>query len=469
MGTYLDFYQLKSAPFQLTPDPAWRFLSASHQAALDAMTAGIVARQGLVVITGAPGVGKTTLVHTYLARVAPPQLTTIVLWRARLSFRELLALIARRFAVPVVTDDPGAMLTQIQQRLKHESEHGRQVALIIDEAQDLPLETLAELPLLATLTSSREPPLQIVLSGEPALLLHLRRRALRHVAPRIGSRATLEPLTEAESLAYIRQRVARVALRGGAIFTPGALTALVRHAHGVPRDLNRLCTTVLQTGYRAQQQPVTADLVQQILAASRGSPPRRRRRLGLAAAGLVLGAGLLGVALFSAGLQASRSHPATRAHSWMEARRPTSAPRLGAPRPQQPDVASQARTEPPPGGAVGYDPSEGHVRLGPGEALERQRLETPPVTIPPPPPAVPVPSPTLAPPATPPPPATLMGTALKSCDELKAEIQAKLDAKSLTGYALTIMASGDTQGHQIVGSCEGSTKKIALNRARNAP
>jgi len=59
-----------------------------------------------------------------------------------------------------------------------------------------------------------------------------------------------------------------------------------------------------------------------------------------------------------------------------------------------------------------------------------------------------------------------MGIALKSCDELKAEIQAKLDAKGLTGYSLTIMAREDVKGHQIVGSCEGSTKKIALNRSR---
>jgi hypothetical protein len=59
--------------------------------------------------------------------------------------------------------------------------------------------------------------------------------------------------------------------------------------------------------------------------------------------------------------------------------------------------------------------------------------------------------------------------ALKSCDELKAEIQAKLDAKSLTGYALTILAGGDAPGHHIVGNCEGNTKKIALTRSRNAP
>src|SRR5439155_15052039 len=92
VGMYLDFYQLKRAPFQLTPDPAFFFVSASHHAALDALAAGIATRQGLVTLTGVKGVGKTTLVHAYLARVAPPQLTTIVIWQAHLSFLEVLAL-----------------------------------------------------------------------------------------------------------------------------------------------------------------------------------------------------------------------------------------------------------------------------------------------------------------------------------------------------------------------------------------
>src|SRR4030095_7815885 len=96
---YLDFYRLKSAPFPLTPDPALLFLSASHRAALEAMAAGIEARQGFVAITGARGVGKTTLVHSYLGGVAPQQLTPIVLWQARLSFLELLALAARPFCL----------------------------------------------------------------------------------------------------------------------------------------------------------------------------------------------------------------------------------------------------------------------------------------------------------------------------------------------------------------------------------
>jgi len=70
---------------------------------------------------------------------------------------------------------------------------------------------------------------------------------------------------------------------------------------------------------------------------------------------------------------------------------------------------------------------------------------------------------------TPTPSAPTSGSALKSCDELKAEIRAKLDAKSLTGYALTIMTSGDLQGLHVVGSCEGNSKKIVLNRSPHAP
>jgi hypothetical protein len=70
--------------------------------------------------------------------------------------------------------------------------------------------------------------------------------------------------------------------------------------------------------------------------------------------------------------------------------------------------------------------------------------------------------------ALPPPSAPPLGSALKSCEALQAEIHAKLAAKGLTGYVLTITTSGDVPGPEIVGSCEGNTRKIVLYRARNA-
>ncbi len=63
---YLDFYLLKKAPFHITPDPAFLFLSPSHKAALGALVYGIEERQGFVALLGEVGLGKTTILRSYL-------------------------------------------------------------------------------------------------------------------------------------------------------------------------------------------------------------------------------------------------------------------------------------------------------------------------------------------------------------------------------------------------------------------
>jgi general secretion pathway protein A len=374
---YRDFYGLKSAPFQITPDPTFFFVSASHKAALDVMTAGIATRQGVVAITGVSGVGKTTLVRTYLARVAPPQLTTIVLWQAHCSFLEILTLMARRFAVPVTTDAPETLRTQMQQRLRQECRQGHNVALIIDEAQHLPRETIERVLELTDLTPSGAHPLQLVLVGQPALQQHLRTWARSRVGPRRLLHATIRPLTPAERVAYIRQRVARVAGPGGPIFTPEALTTLVRHSGGVPRDVNLLCANVLEAGFQAQQQPITADLVQQVRATCPGAQPFPLGWRALAAtAGLVLMAGLLWAAPFHTGPHVPRHSPAAPPRPQSEALLPMSAPPLVSLSLPPPQPAPQAREDASLGRTVGPDPGERHVYFGQVES--RQRLESPP-------------------------------------------------------------------------------------------
>jgi general secretion pathway protein A len=232
---------------------------------------------------------------------------------------------------------------------------------------------------LTDLTPAGEHPLQLVLVGQPELRQHLLTRARQRVGQRRLLHATIRPLTPAESMAYIRQRVAKVALPGGPIFTPEALTALVRHTGGVPREVNLVCANVLQAGFWAQQQPITADLVQQVKATCMGSKPFLLRRWGLAAvAGVVLAAGLLWVAPFRTRPQALRSSPAVRAHATSEAPRPASAPPVVSLSLPPLDPAPQAQGAAPTDSAVGHDPGEGDVRRAPVESHERQRLEPPP-------------------------------------------------------------------------------------------
>ena len=290
----LTFYSLSQAPFHITPDPQFFFLSPSHQAALGAIAYGIASRQDLVAIFGEAGVGKTTLLRTYLAHVNPQELKTIFVFNEHLAFDDLLKLIFRHLGLSVTTDDPLMLVRQLQQALSEEARQGRYVALIIDEAQAMPVETLEQLRLLSTLEDATGSPLQIVLVGQPELHHKLQEATLKPLDQHIGVRLTLLPLTSQESLAYIHHRLAKVTKEDTPIFTEMALRRIIRHAKGIPRVLNILCTNALIAGVAAQQKPITAALVKSVIDDVRGSRRIPMWQLGVASsAALTLLAGLL--------------------------------------------------------------------------------------------------------------------------------------------------------------------------------
>jgi hypothetical protein len=295
----------------------------------------------------------------------------------------------------VTPDAPEALQTQIQQRLRQEYHHGRTVALIIDDAQDLPRATLEQVVALIPRTPTGEPLLQLVLVGQRPLLHRLaqvrprgERRRLRH--------AVIRPLTAAERGAYIRQRVARVALPGGPIFTPAALTTLVCHASGVPREVNLLCANVLQAGFQAQQQPITPALVRQVVAASTGAPPVPLGRRLAAVGGLVLVVGLLWGTSVHMG-SPTPPHSPVAPLPQREAP-PASTPPMGALNLPSPEPVPQVQSVSSSDRAVGHDPEEGDVRLAPGASPAPPHLESPPVL--PLPRALPTPSTRPRPPST---------------------------------------------------------------------
>ncbi len=466
------FYDLQGDPFSNTSPPAWLFASRGHQAALQALIEGLKARQPFVMLLGEAGVGKTFLLHAALAHRDLQHLKTVQVLYPTLSLHNLFAMICRDFGLEEVPDDAAKMAQALQRALLTEHERGRQVVLVIDEADAIPLEVLATLLRLSHFRAfTGAPLLPMVLAGLPGLWRQFRTPPLRPFKPPRVTRVMLAPLTYGESLAYIRHRLQHAGADAGAdtVFASGAVRAVAQRAGGNPRVMNVLCTHMLISGFLARQRPISARIAQDVMTAygAKRSHPRWWRGVTAAASLLVVGAmvGLFPSASQRVAERGSRGllqrtrnlltvsgvetaqQPAARVPS-------PSVPSRVVPRQQQLDPAPQARAESTPGSPVGQDPGEGYIRLVPLESLESQRLETPPATLPPH--------------VTPPPPAAPIGRALKSCDALKAEIQAKLDAKRITGYALTIMASGDLKGQQIVGSCEGNTKKIAYNRSRNA-
>ncbi len=261
---YLNYYQFKKEPFQITPDPEFLFLSPSHKEAMASIIYGIEGKKGFVAIVGGVGVGKTTILRSYLEKVNRDQLKIIYIFNANVSFSSLLKTIYQDLGIVPATDDVFLMVNQLHEVLIDEYKRGFNVVLIIDEAQNMPIETLENLRMLSNLETAKEKLVQIVLIGQPEFDEMLNRYELRQLKQRIAIRTVISPLTSEESLRYIEHRLSKVAMKNEPTFTKGALKEIVTRSRGIPRVINILCDNALITGYGYQKKPVTAKIVREI-------------------------------------------------------------------------------------------------------------------------------------------------------------------------------------------------------------
>ena len=262
---YQKFYHLKKEPFHTTPDPEFLFLSPSHKQALGSIIYGVKNRKGFVVITGEVGVGKTTILRSYLERADKPKVKIIYIFNANITFQNLLRTIYKELGLTIKKDDIVEMLNDLYQILMEEYKQGNTVLLIVDEAQNMPIGTLENLRMLSNLETSKDKLLQIVLIGQVEFEEILNLYKLRQLKQRIVMRSTILPFSEQESMAYIKHRLAKAASNGSPVFTRGALKRIVKEADGIPRNLNILCDNALITGFGYKRKPVNAKIVNEVI------------------------------------------------------------------------------------------------------------------------------------------------------------------------------------------------------------
>ena len=282
---YLDFYHFKKAPFHITPDPEFLFLSPSHKAALGALVYGIEERQGFVALIGEVGLGKTTILRSYLERVDQSQLKTIYIFNSNVSFSDLLKTLCREFDIEVLTEEVADTVNRLHQVLIEEYKQGRNVVLIVDEAQHMPIETLEHLRMLSNLETSTQKLIQIVLVGQPEFDDKLDNHALRQLKQRLVIRGTISPLTDEESRDYITYRLAKVVMVDEPIFTKGALREIIKHAKGTPRVINVLCTNALIQGFGYRKRRISTKIIKEVIADYTGKKPQRLWRPWIVLAG----------------------------------------------------------------------------------------------------------------------------------------------------------------------------------------
>lgn len=248
---YLPFYGLNAAPFAITPDPRFVFLSERHRDALAHLLYGIGqgGSGGFVQLTGEVGTGKTTLCRLLLEQL-PENARVALILNPRLSPVELLEAIGEELHLDLdgARGSLKALVDRLNRFLLSAYAQGLRVVLIIDEAQNLSFEALEQVRLLTNLETATQKLLQIILLGQPELRDMLAREDLRQLAQRITARFHLTPLSESETEAYLRHRLA-VAGCARFPFTRLAVRRIHHHAQGVPRLINVIADRALMAGY----------------------------------------------------------------------------------------------------------------------------------------------------------------------------------------------------------------------------
>lgn len=261
---YLNFYSLNKEPFQITPDPAFLFMSPGHREALASIIYGVEKKKGFVLIIGAVGVGKTTILRAYLEKAEKEKLRAIYLFNSNISYNNLLKYILRELGLVPQSDGAFEMVNQIHEALIEEYRQGRIVLLLIDEAQNMPVDTLENLRMLSNLETATEKLIQIVFSAQPEFEKTLNLEELRQLKQRIAVKTVICPLSADESLTYIQHRLRTAAEKELEIFTRGALNEIIRTARGIPRVINVLCDNCLITAFGYGKKKVGAGIVREI-------------------------------------------------------------------------------------------------------------------------------------------------------------------------------------------------------------
>ncbi len=256
---YEDFYGFKEKPFALTPDPEYLYMSRQHESALTMLEYGLTLDGGITVVTGEVGSGKTTLIRRAL-QVLDPQFTVGIISNTHRNIGELLKWVLFAFDLQYQSKDKAELYHIFIDFIIKQYAANRRTLLIIDEAQNMDVETLEELRMLTNVNTDKDQILQLLLVGQPELGEKLKLPELRQFRQRISAGFHLLPLEFRDTCAYIRHRIA-VAGGDETIFDDMACGAVHYQTKGVPRLINSLCDAALVYGYAEDRRNIDIDTI----------------------------------------------------------------------------------------------------------------------------------------------------------------------------------------------------------------
>ncbi len=254
---YQSFYGFREMPFNITPDPRFLYLSPTHQEALQHLKYGVSERKGFIVLVGEVGCGKTTICRRFLNELDPARFDTALILNPRVTETQMLKAILTELGETKLGRSQNDLVAQMNRVLLDRISKGRDIVLIIDEAQNLKFEVLEQIRLLSNLETDKQKLLQIVLMGQPELKAVLAREDLRQLRQRILVHYELHPLSATDMAHYIQHRLSLAGANGRPSFTRWALRKIHRGSRGIPRLVNNLCDKAILSAFIRESDEVS--------------------------------------------------------------------------------------------------------------------------------------------------------------------------------------------------------------------
>ncbi|MBC8318330.1 MAG: AAA family ATPase [Desulfobulbaceae bacterium] len=258
---HLDFFGLNEEPFRMTPDRDYFFPSAQHTSISEVVHYGLEQGEGFLVILGEVGTGKTMLLRLLTARLSE-KFTTALLISPNLTPKQLLQAILHDINVEITGQESTVkLLHTLNDYLSELYSSGRRLVLIIDEAQNLPVESIEQLRILSNFETDKDKLLQIILVGQPELKTIIDSNELRQLKQRITITENLEPLTLHEMADYIAFRLNKAG-RGDLRLNNGGNKTVFRFTGGTPRLVNKLMGRALLVAFADRKQSIDKKIIQ---------------------------------------------------------------------------------------------------------------------------------------------------------------------------------------------------------------
>lgn len=241
---YLKLYGFHSPPFGLSPDPSFFYPAPTHQAAGKILSHAINSGEGFMVLSGRAGLGKTLLLKRILKGLGENK-TPILILSPAVDAKGLLQLLLGEMGISY---DEQASIASLLQHFQHHilemAEKGQELFIIVDEAQNMPTQTLEQLRMLSNLETGQRKLMQILLIGQTGLEKVLNDPSLGQLVQRIVAHERLQPLDANQVAQYVSYRLKKA---GGENITLSKSGCRLLHkaSKGVPRLINRIMDRTL--------------------------------------------------------------------------------------------------------------------------------------------------------------------------------------------------------------------------------